>query len=462
MNKILKFNILLAALLLTVICIASCSFGGPPYDDLDKDGYVYSVKFDVGNGLFADTVGVTMVDVFTLDEVKAGASLLTPDSTDRGNNAFKVSYTGHYLAGWYTSCEPRVNDKGEALDEYGNLCSESGLPQGKSYSGRWDFKEDTLPYDESKEYTSNEPAVTLYAAWIPYPKFEFYIQNGNEWELIKGVDTEKIDGEEVAIDYLQELEIQIPAWDVATGKLKSTSFISLEGKTLDKVYTDATMTQEYAPGQIVSGQPNYENGTGATDTVKLYTTWRDGEWFRIYTAKQFYDNRSLNGCYELCADIDFANTSYWPTNITKGVFNGKIIGNGYKMMNINVTQTDTKAVYGGIFAQLGDSAVITDVVFENITFTLNRGSMSTSPSFGLLAGAVSDNTTLTNVSVSGKFCINPEIYKNSDYSLNLLFGYGNAGEIDLSGITCELTDKESTAINVDVDETTGEITLTYN
>ena len=94
--------------------------------------------------------------------------LITPDDEARGNDAFKVSKSGQFLAGWYAECSENGKDEdGNTLYTYGE---------------KWDFEDDTLEVVVDKEYSSENPVITLYAAWVPMFEIEFY-EFGSE-ELI--------------------------------------------------------------------------------------------------------------------------------------------------------------------------------------------------------------------------------------------------------------------------------------
>ncbi|MBQ9115524.1 MAG: hypothetical protein IJY04_00720 [Clostridia bacterium] len=159
-----KFKIILAAIIViaAATCLCACSQWNTPYDTLDGEGYKVSVRFDVNGGMFAGTNDVYIVDVFNVANAKVNTEgkvelpLLSPEDQRRGMNAFTASKNGCFLAGWYTERTPRVNEKGEPLDEYGQLVSESGREQGYEYSGKWDFSTDKLELDPNGKYTSEE------------------------------------------------------------------------------------------------------------------------------------------------------------------------------------------------------------------------------------------------------------------------------------------------------------------
>ncbi len=448
MKKFITVIIAATLIIAAAMMLTSCSQWDTPYEKLDEAGNDVSVKFDVGDGMFAGaTTDVYVIDVFDYEDFKQNSDgkyeipLVTPDSTKRGDSAFEVSRTGYFLAGWYTSRELRVNDSGEALDDFGELTSVSGKPQGYVYSGKWDFETDKLTVDPNEEHSSETPLVTLYAAWIPYYNFEFYTDNTAE-----------------PYATLTTKELKIPQWN--NGALAMKSFPKLENKTLTGVYLDSALTEEVT--NSITGEVDMDKGISLTPTIKVYTTWKSGNWFRIDNMDQFLDNASMDGSYELNCDLDFTD-EIWPRAFSNGNFSGSIVGNGHKISNVTVDQTNVNQIYCGLFGTVTESASFKDVSFENITFNLRMGSRFTGSAFGLFAGSVAEGAGFENVSISGTFAVYPEVnVNNAGCSYGLLVGTGNnpAG-LSFSNITYAKMDDGAIVnqLEITVDGETGAVTL---
>jgi hypothetical protein len=441
MNNKIKYLLFTVMLLIAVCFVASCSQWDTPYDSLDEEGYTVSVRFDANGGIFAGTEDVYIVDVFNTNG-KSEISLIAPNDPRRGTGAFEISKTKSIFVGWYTDRQLRVDENGNPLDAYGVLTSVSGREQGYTYSGKWDFDKSTLKIDPNKEYNSEENALTLYAAWVPSFVFDVYIENANgEFDLLMSKET---------------LEIELPRWNEKTGKMDIKSLPTVEGKT----FKEASLTKDFAElvSGTVNGGINYETGTMQGDgKVEIYTRYMDGVWFKITTPKQFKDNSRLDGCYMIEADLDFTGI-VWSSTLASDGFKGKIIGNGHKMSNITVNQSNTSVMRGGLFGGIDAGAEINDVVFENITYNMKSGSLKAGASFGLLAGTISNDAVLSNITVSGAFNISSEIYPDTDYSLGVLSGNIIDTGIDISSITCNVTgDTEKLSIEVE----NGQITLAF-
>ena len=448
MNNKIRF-LIIAVMLLAVCFVASCSQWDTPYEDLNEDGYNVSVRFDANGGIFAGTENVSIVDVFNLNSLstnkdgKKEISLIAPNDSRRGTVVYDISKTKSIFVGWYTDRQLRVDENGNPLDAYGVLTSVSGREQGYTYSGRWDFETSKLEIDPNKEYSSEENVLTLYAAWVPSFVFNVYIENeSGEFDVLASKET---------------LDIELPRWNDKTGKMDVKSLPAVEGKT----FKEASFSKDFS--EILSGTVNgpidYETGTISGDgTVEIYTRYMDGVWFKISTSKQFKDNSRVDGCYMIEADLDFTGI-VWSSTLAKEAFKGQIIGNGHKMSNITVNQSDTSVMRGGLFGGIDAGAKIEDVAFENITFNMNAGSLKAGASFGLLAGIISNGAILTDITVSGEFNISSEIYPDTDYSVGVLSGNVIDVGIDVSNITCKVTgDTEKLSIAI---ENNGQITLAF-
>lgn len=444
MKKTTK-NLITAILLLCVsVLLCACSDQWEaPYASLDDSGYNVSIRFDANGGLFAGTSDVYVVDVYSLSggvsnsDGTIGFYLLSPDDAQRKEGAFTASRNGYFLAGWYTGRSLRVNENGEPLDEYGVLCSVSGREQGYSYSGLWDFENDLLAVDADGTYTSDESVLTLYAGWVPYIRYEFYCEDS--------------DGQWTLMETLQAIDLEIPQWSTKTGKLDLKKFPDPDGKTFDAAYLSADLSQPLT--ETISGQENYvdfQTGTLFVEAVPVYTTWLDGSWFKIYTAEQLYSNSRLDGNYLICNDIDFSDTVWSPT-LVKGKFTGKIYGNGYTISNISAIQSDNATVLGGLFGSLEAGAVIQDLNFENVSFTISAGSRLQGATYGLLAGTISSGALLENVNITGTLYISENCYPQPDYTIGLLCGSGSADGVSYR-VSCQTAEDNTGKITITVED----------
>ena len=431
--------LLLTALTLGSICLfTACGSEKTPYEINDEENYTVSVKYDANGGVFTTNTSV-IVDSYNISDMKAEDGvveipLITPDDKSRGNDAFKATKSGYFLAGWYAQrTEDGKDEDGKTLYTYGD---------------KWDFEEDVLEVDVDKTYSSQEPVITLYAAWVPLFEIEFYSLGSGEYINSYEYDPTLVD------------EIKIPAWDEKTGAVEMYNFPENDGYTFNGAYYDEDGTEQIVSVLEHVGEVDEETGTADETVMKIYVDWLEGEWYHIYTVEQFLDNASIKGNYEIHADLDFTDEN-WPSSLMYGNFTGSIKGNGHKFTNIELKQTNNSKVNAGLFGNITEEASITDLTFENVTFTIEKGTRVAGASFGLFAGTISDGAALTNVNVfNGVIQIDSDCYFGvNDYSIGLLCGTGNAALVPNAQITCVPTgdNPENVQISVEGNDVTVEI-----
>ena len=413
--------------------LATMDMGGnDPYKEYDAKGYTVAIKFDANGGQFGDNVNTTsVVDTFNPTELAAGSdvaqiALLDPSDSRRGaNNSFAVKRAKYVLAGWY------------AMDDQGNPYKQ------------WNFDSDRVPVPVNGNYTSADPVLTLYAVWVPLFEVEFYdIKNPSEPLKVKEFNPN--DG----------IDLTIPTWDESTGKMNMHQFPSVSGKTFNKVYYDAAGQQPVEGDKAVhSGKVNAATGTAENAVLKLYVDYTEGDWYHIYSAEQLAKNINLNGHYVLYADLDFSKVS-WPAAFTTGNFNGSIEGNGHTIKNVTILQKNFQKPSCGLFGAVTSSASMSDVTFENITFTLQSGTRVTDAAFGLFAGNLAKDATLTNVTVKGTLQIDSaaKTTLKADCPVGLLCGVGKHSGVTYD-IECEAVG--DAADSVKITEKDGQITVEF-
>lgn len=457
MKKRIVTLCVIAVTLLCTIALVACSNDPAPYGDLDQDSYNLRVRFDTGNAVVSGQQEISVVTVYDASKAvtvngKTGIKICAPDDPSLGDDALTISRNdetdNYFLAGWYTERTPRVDDQGQALDVFGELTSVSGREQGYVYGGKWDFSQDILEVDPGKTYTAEEEALVLYAAWIPYFNYEFYAVNA--------------DGKAELVGHSRSIDLTLPTWNEQNGRLTMNGIPEVKNMTFEAAYWDMEMTN--AVVDTVDGDGtmvDYEKGICLSHTIKIYTTWLDGTWFKIYNAKQFRENMRPDGHYILYADLDFAN-EVWPVSLTNNAFTGSIQGNGHTISNVTVTQANTSQTVGGLFGKLDGGASVTNLTFENIEYRLEGGSRMTDSRFGTLCGELAADAILENVAVtSGRFLVGDNCYPSTTYQLGLLIGSGVNPGMDLSGMEAAPLNPETTLFTMTVDKETGSIELSF-
>jgi hypothetical protein len=136
-----------------------------------------------------------------------------------------------------------------------------------------------------------------------------------------------------------------------------------------------------------------------------------------------------------------------------GNFEGSIKGNGHTLKNINIEQTNNSKVNAGLFGNITENASITDVTFENISFTIKSGTRVVGTSYGVFAGTLSGNAEISGVNIlESKLYIDSSCYFGSDeYSIGLVCGMGDAEMLDTAEISCEASGDEPEKVIVTVE-----------
>ena len=402
------------------------------YADLEKDGYTVKVTFDSNGGTFKGSDS-SVIDLFKPEDLgEDGIQLLAPDDSRRDkNNALTVTKAGYFLAGWYREMTPVDPENPDA---------------GYTYSGKWDFENDRL----------TESDLTLYAAWVPYYQYEIYAVDKN--------------GETVLVSSVSAINLTIPEWAKGDVTLDMDNFPVREGYTLENVYYDAAMTQKVegtlnnaGTKKIISGEWDEETATSLTPVIRLYTTWQDGERYRIYSTDDLRKNADANGYYEIYADLDFTGLD-WPNVFTNDKFSGKIFGNGHTISGVTIESTSRSRINNGLFATIEDGAYIENLHFENITHTINLMSVAPGASFGLLAGTISSGAEFNGVTVSGKLLIGDNcasLVGNTDYTIGALAGSGEVNGIEYN-ITVEKANPGNSSFGIEIDGNTVSLTPKSN
>ncbi len=438
MTKQCRFVLVALLLLATVFFATACSGETTPYEDNDAAGYTVSVRYDANGGFFATSTSVIM-DSYNLSGMSAGSNgkvslgLLAPEDSRRGSSdTFVATKNGYFLAGWYTERTETTDSKGNTVYTYAN---------------KWDFSSDVLEVDPNQTYTSSEPVLTLYAAWVPMFEVRFI-----------SLGTEEVLGS-YSFNPLTASPIQVPHWDPKTGGMEMYRFPEKKDYTFNGAYYDALGMQPITEVVTHTGTI-LPNGTAEGHIMNVYVDWLEGEWYHIYTAEQLRKNASSSGHYILEADLDFADEN-WPGAFATGSFSGSIQGNGHTIKNVTFNQTKMDAENTGLFGTLQSGCKIEDVIFENVTFTIKKG-FNRAANYGLLAGSIYEGAILTNVQIkTGNLLIDSGArFASDDYAIGLVCGAGNASQVTQSEIMVSVTgnNPEKYTVTVDADGNTVIVT----
>ncbi len=430
MKSKLKVILTVSILIMALFFVTGCSAEQDAYQNNDEKGYNVSVRYDANGGEFTAGTEV-IVDSYDISGLKTNSEgkveipLLSP------NNRFgkvPVSKNGYFLAGWYAV--------------------RNGSGEGQTFSDKWDFEKDRLEVDPKAEHTSSEPVLTLYAAWLPKFEIEFCAVGSDE--VLKTVVYDPND-----------TQILLPTWDKKKGTLDMGEFPEKDDHTFSGAFYDKEGTKPVTtPAVVHSCSFDEATGTATGTSMRLYVDWMEGEWYHIYTADQFIKNFKTDGNYVIEADLDFTKKD-WSSFALYGKFTGTIQGQGHTFSNIEVEHKNTSKSYAGLFGILSEEAQISDLTFQNVTFTIKKGVKNAGTGIGIVAGMIASDAKITNVKlVDSKLQIDSDCrFNTEDYAIGFVCGAGASSVIESSGITCVATGDapEKVEITVSGDSVTVQI-----
>lgn len=174
-------------------------------------------------------------------------------------------------------------------------------------------------------------------------------------------------------------------------KDKAPFELSGKGYTFVEYYTDKDCKQ------IVDWPMAQEE-----EDVKIYAKYVVGDWTIVKSSSQISQMLRTNGNYLMIKDIDASSLD--PVSpITE--FDHVIDGNGYKIMNLQVTKRQIQAGNEvGLFGEILAGAKIVNLTFENLTMTYDLKS-GPAKLYVAFASMANKNVTIENVKISGSLTV---------------------------------------------------------
>ncbi len=455
--------------ILILVCLASVVFAFTACDDKTdfdqkkEEGNIITVTYNPNGGKFFSSENTSLIDMFNPSKItpkedgKIHIKLTDPLSSSRPGPKITLVYNYMFNIGWYKTrktTEVVIENEEYVLDVDGNALdknasgkyfikyyvnSEGGFTEATgdevsgypayTYEDLWNFDTDELIYEPG----SGEYDLELYAAWLPFYKFEFYFEeegaNGNTvWTKKDEISFDYVTATSGEAAYTEKSSVYLPYWslnendqptgalnyqkpkDNATGQVYN-AFPKISGTTFAAAYADKDCTQPYTNKITHLGSVDYTNGTAVNPVQKVYVKTTVGETIYIDTVDQFVStsNLVLSGIYHIRNDLAFTADKKWPTMFTTGTFAGKMIAEkagGVKFTGIDVSVNSKN---GGVFGSLASTAELNGITFENVTVSLKTKGMNISEGhYGLLAGQVASGAKFQNVSINGSLKIEGE------------------------------------------------------
>ena len=471
MFKKLKVILGISALLALGAGLTACAKIGD-VEKYQKQGYDVKVTYDASDGKYHNRDGITIVRVYKSEEYMHNGVMeiaLTDPTVENSDLMPEKQDPLCFMAGWYKTREIKKSANGNPVDYEGRELKEKdgeyyvlGTENDKNpvpsqpayvYSDYWDFETDKFILAEDAEEESK--SLTLYAGWVPYFEFNYYIQAGDDWVKYGTTSFDyRASQEDESLSDLNT--IFMPHW--TDGKMNYVTKYQSNGEfsfpninSIDdenrpdplkgKKFTFSAAYEDKECTKLINGSVEHEGTFDkdmfvAENTVKdVYVVYDPFEKYQIKTPEQFNTYASRNVHLELMNDLDFTGKE-WPFAFSGSEFNGELVsseGNTFKISN--VTANVGGSTYGGLFASIGADAVIKNVTFENVTVSLNS-----SPRFpyyyGFFSGNIDEKAQISGVAAGGILRIGG-LNVPDEYHINT-FAIGNTQGITNTGVTLRM------------------------
>ena len=323
--------------------IAALAFGLAGCGELTKlqsyqeKGYVVSVTYDANGGIFEYDKKISIMDLYNPSNYEADAEgtvqirLTAPEDpvrTQPGKEDLTLTYSDHFLTGWYQKRELKlvngypVDEKGNLLFEYNAedeiyyyvLADENGLPM-ESVRARTEKDENSV-----EKYFDAEGYVLLKIEADPEVEDskEYFLRLGKideNGKVVEGVLTQSGEPEQGQPAYVYsqrwDFENDTLSYNEKNGKFKELTlyagwsqffefnyYYKVEGEEGDWTKHSATYTFDY---KTVQENEAYDD----LDTVVL-PTWKDGKMTHTssYKSGETYMFPSVEGKTFLAAYSD--------------------------------------------------------------------------------------------------------------------------------------------------------------
>ncbi len=408
-NKLKRFILLLGIICLGT-AIGGCSIGMDSLDDIiEKNNLTAKITYYSNGGWFNNDSSSVSRDIYYKENSKAFE--ITSETQT------KIKHGEYLYDGWYTIKTATVNGESyfvcdvspdEALEykigervavvesgddliikisDYKTLAESANVPL-LSLDEPFDFKAQTLKKGDE---------LYLATRWVPNQKVEYvlFAENCQSIDFVNSDNTTTTynHGEVILTKTFDNKGVfEIPTRYNLAPKAEDATFIDYyvydESASVNNLVRLADSTDKlYRP----------EDGSN----IKIYAKFTHGDWKVMRFGediKNLFIYPSAN--HYLSRDIDCSEET---NTYFIDAFSGKLQGNGYTINGVKIAvdrlNSGSKA---SLFGRLGNSTVIKDVTFKNVSLTCSSRPNSFI-SVSLFATAINDGETptLSNVNING-------------------------------------------------------------
>lgn len=420
-TKIKLLIILMAAFAISLVAgiAAGCSIGVDTQQDAaDKAGMTASVTYYANGGTFSDNSICYKTMYFVPGNPIFNIGF---DKVPAGNRSLSITRTNFRLVGWVEAeldkdglpilvrMDGEGNATNEELDYKGNgsgvdigTDNKEKNEQAKSFTAK-------VPENMNFVFEGGNPTLEdkehkfLVAIWTPDIVLDYVlVSDGPVTFRVPNVDDPETEEDES----LTDSEVPFESGSViAKANFGLDGAVSLAPKTVPNapvsdhsfiyLYWDEECTQPVNPtGDKV---PRPTDGKNAV----IYAKYIPGRWTPVSVAADVRGIFTSSTKFYIVRDIDCEDESF-SLRTNTNFFNGTIEGNGFTLSNLNFSYSGTigNAAIISMFGRIGDSAVINDVTFENVTLTAEVSYSRTVYIYALF-NECAEGATFSNFSIDG-------------------------------------------------------------
>lgn len=433
-----------------------------------RAGYVLVKWVDADNNAIGDEnrriAEWQYTDDLTLNPVWGQATMYVSFDADGGNDVsqcpvvygenFSVPVPekeGYDFIGWYYVDRQVTDENGSSLDVY-------DFASSVTLKAQWQAKAVIILLDSdggtiSKDRIETQYMSTLVSLGVPAKtryKFTGWYEGASQKTTANGV-LSVVD----ALEYSLKAKYD-PVMYTLTVTADSATQGTVTGSGTYAYGTTVTVTATPKSGYMFDGWYDVSNNKLSAElsyevliggNVRLTARFAENDYETITTFDAL-KNMKANGKYMLGADIDCRNSLL----MFAYEFNGELNGNGHKVSNMKVKNsrvsgyggTGHEFAYVGMFASIGASGIVENVVFDAVTLELMTASQAL-PGATLSAGVIAglNAGTISNCHVSGKVTCTPaEGGYSQPYFMNYVVGGiagTNSGKISFCSSKSTLT-----------------------
>lgn len=393
-KRLKKAILLLLAALASLLVLAGCELGITKEQALNGYNLKASVTYYANGGEFSS--GAKFQEIWYKEDAKPID--LVNDSHISGTT-IKLSRTNYKFLQWYHILETGENEDGTPILD----CVYDEKTKQYFYT-----PDTTRPVDFNVQLQEDEHWY-ICADWEAKLMVETYLVSdspivGDDKNTYYPIDSQEAQtNEELALlnTYKFINGVADISWDWRP--VKPTSDHTFVGFYYDEACTQL-VTQE-----IVMGEEN----------VVLYAKYIEGKWTIVREASDVEDifySSSQNDKFFFIRDIDMAGESCGiriprETKCT-------ILGNGFTVKNLMVENTGKVNV--SLFGAIADSAVIENLIFENVTcnWTFQKTQTTAYLSVYFVCASVAEGAKIENVNFKGELALNLNLPKEKVELLN--------------------------------------------